>query len=110
MRIYTYVPIEKKLNGFGKWNGMWQAGNKMSSPSTSYSSESDLLSSLSDYTKVLLLQDALESNEFIGAGVENIMGKLYTNCGKVYARLNIFNELSYFEIVQDEVVDNFFNK
>lgn len=105
MKIYTEVLIHKHHSGFG----MWQAGELQSSPTNSFAYISDLMATIDCESKfVLPLEDALVDPDFIAVGIEDISGKLYNQPNHIFARIDRWNNFSYFGVEESEVPEDYF--
>jgi hypothetical protein len=104
MQVYTEISIQKHHSGFG----MYQTGELQVSPQTSYADFGDLCFEIAQNSEAMgYLSQALEDEEFIAAGVEDIAGRIYNQPEKLFARIND-GQLNYFGIVESEVPDDFF--
>lgn len=106
MKIYTSVIISPHHAGFG----MYERGEIQSSPENSWAYFQDLISEMSNNLFSLMkIEDALDNQEFIEAGIEDIRGKIYNEPSHIYAAIDDYGSLIYFGIVESEVSENFFN-
>jgi len=104
MKIYTAVSIAPHHSGFG----MYQTGELQVSPQTSYADFGDLCFEIAQNSDAMgYLSQALEDEEFVNAGVEDISGRIYNEPEKLFAQIND-GELHYFGIVETEVANDFF--
>ena len=105
MKVYTEVSIRPTDSGFA----MYEAGELQISPQTSWAIFGDLCFEIAQNSEAMgYLTQALEDQEFIDAGVEDIAGRIYNQPDKLFARIND-GQLSYFGIVETEVSDDFYN-
>ena len=105
MTIYTEFTIKPADSGFG----MWQRGEKPIGPETSYADLYDLVMA----GGLVSLETALEDDDFIAAGIEDIRGRIYNEPGLIYAKLYVEGDGSprvrYYGIEEDEVPEDFFD-
>jgi hypothetical protein len=88
---------------------MWQRGEKHVSPQNSYADLSDLVMA----GELIDLETALEDEDFIEAGIEDIRGRIYNEPGLIYAVLGEEGDGSpcvlYYGVEEDEVPEDFFD-
>ena len=105
MTIYTEFTIKPADSGFG----MWQRGEKQVSPQNSYADLYDLVMA----GGLIDLETALEDDDFVEAGIEDIRGRIYNEPGRIYAVLGEEGDGSpcvrYFGVDEDEVPEDFFD-
>jgi len=90
---------------------MWERGEKQVSPQTSYADLNDLLTD-GNGPNLVDLETALEDEDFIEAGIEDIRGRIYNEPGRIYAVLGLEGDGSpcvlYYGVDEDEVPEDFF--
>ena len=104
MTIYTEFTIKPADSGFG----MWQRGEKPIGPETSYADLYDLVMA----GGLVSLETALEDDDFIAAGIEDIRGRIYNEPAYIYCVIGEEGDGSpcvrYFGVEEDEVPEDFF--
>jgi hypothetical protein len=104
MTIYTEFTIRPADSGFG----MWQRGEKAIGPETSYADLNDLIMD----GELIDLETALEDQDFLDAGIEDIRGRIYNEPGMIYCAIGEQGDGSpcvrYFGVEEDEVGEDFF--
>ena len=87
---------------------MWQRGEKQMGRETSYADLYDLVMA----GELIDLETALEDDDFIEAGIEDIRGRIYNEPGLIYAVLDVEGDGSpcvrYHGVEEDEVPEDFF--
>ena len=102
---YYETQITPAHSGFGEY----QRGEDQYSPQMAWADENDLLKEIDGDFEII--DDALQSERFINAGVEDIRGKIHGgNPEELYAILNeTEGYVNYFGIESIEVPDDYWN-
>lgn len=109
MTVYTQVCITPHHAGFG----MWESGELQVSPENSWALRSDLLHVIGEnFDEVLPIAEALEREDLLALGVENIEGRIYNGPDCLYVAVSENGEgekeFGYFGIEETQVPENFF--
>ena len=105
MKIYTEVSIHAHHAGFG----MWQSGERQTSPTCSFAFLSDLLEiAQQENNEVSIISAAITDPIFIALGVEDIRGKIYNEPTYVFAYIDKYDAVYYFGVDESDVSDDFF--